>query len=631
MQSADRDHTVFYACKYTPLELLRGFGAKVKLAEANVSSFDRADSLAHANLCGYGKGLIERLLQPDVHEVVLVSCCDVVRRVYDVMREEGSLDFLYLLDLPHKTGAAERALLRARLAELADAYASHTGTTFDPGRALAGTEPVLPRCDRRVTLMGAHASKPLLDAMSMGLGCTVENATCTGPRSLPAPPPELARAVSFDICSGCDACGEGDVDRGDTYGGDGTCRRGGSCVVDENGEGDACSDGESGEGDVDERPSSNTDANALDTFLDWYAGALLSQTPCMRMDDVSARDDLVATGGQRGVVYHTMKFCDYYGFEYGELARQLEVPMVKIETDGTSQSAGQLRTRLEAFGETLRGSEAAREAAHTRVTSSREIFVMGVDSGSTSTDAVVINAAGEVVASVIIPTGARASESAARAKAEVLQQARLGETDMTLKVATGYGRDAIPDMDTAITEITCHARGAHALAPDVRSVIDIGGQDSKVIHLSPSGEVLNFVMNDKCAAGTGRFMEAMARVLEMPLDEFCRTGLAWRHNVKISSMCTVFAESEVVSLVAEDTPVADIIHGLDESVARKTATLAHRVNAEPPYLMTGGVAQNEGVVKALEDVLGAEVRTHPESQLCGAFGAALLGLESLAD
>ena len=124
-------------------------------------------------------------------------------------------------------------------------------------------------------------------------------------------------------------------------------------------------------------------------------------------------------------------------------------------------------------------------------------------------------------------------------------------------------------------------------------------------------------------------MEAMARVLEMDLDEFCRRGLEWRHEVRITSMCTVFAESEVVSLVAANTPTPDVIHGLDVSVARKTATLASRVGAEPPYLMTGGVAQNEGVVRALSEVLKAPVATHEDSQLCGAIGAALIGLQSL--
>lgn len=588
MGPLDTRHTVFYACKYTPVELLAGFGASCQLAETDSSSFDDADRLAHVNLCGYGKGLIQRLLASDVREVILVTCCDVIKRAYDVLKEQGGFDFLYLLDLPHRRGPREVRIFRSRLARLADAYAAYSGRSFDVGRALAAVSPYVPREDTRVTLVGAHATQALLKTVARGAGYPVENATCTERHLLVTPPPQLARAAAPGDCDACEP--EGAV-RAEDVG-----RSGGT----------------------------------LDTFLDWYAGALLNQMPCMRMDDVALRASLAKRPGQKGVIYHTMKFCDYYGFEYAE-ATHKEGTMVKIETDGTSQSAGQLRTRLQAFGETLRGAETAKEVTARRGVSDKGVFVMGVDSGSTSTDAVIMDAEQNIVAQVILPTGARATESARKAKAQVLEDAGLSEGDMTLKVSTGYGRDNIPDMDTSITEITCHAKGAHYLAPQARSVIDIGGQDSKVIHLSPEGDVVNFVMNDKCAAGTGRFMEAMARVLEMPLDEFCSEGLKWKRDVKISSMCTVFAESEVVSLVADDTPTPDVIHGLDESVARKTATLAKRVNAEPPYLMTGGVAQNEGVVKALEDVLGAPVATHKESQLCGAIGAALLGLESLSE
>ena len=571
-------HTVYYACKYTPTELLAGFGAQARLAEADVPSFDEADRLAHPNLCGYGKGLIERLLASDVHEVVLVTCCDVIRRAYDVVCERGNLDFAYLLDLPHHRDAAARRLFRARLADLAERYAAYSGRGFDAGAALAAFVPPLPREHAPISLLGAHATSSLLDAISSAIDRPVENRTCTERHVLASPPARLARA---QFPASCAACG-----------------------------------------------AHEADGSPLDDFLDWYADALLDQMPCMRMTDASARTRLVGAEGQRGIIYHTMKFCDYYGFEYAALTTREDVPMVKVETDGSSQSAGQLRTRLEAFGEALRGTDADATTAHTAP--GGQTYVLGVDSGSTSTDAAIVDGAGEVVASVIVPTGAKATESARRAKAEVLARAGLSEDDMALKVATGYGRDSIPDMDSSITEITCHARGAHLLAPEARTIIDIGGQDSKVIHLDENGNVLNFVMNDKCAAGTGRFMEMMARALEMPLDEFCATGLTWKRDVRISSMCTVFAESEVVSLVAQDTPVPDIIHGLCESVARKTATLAKRVRGEAPYLMTGGVANNPGVVRALEDVLGAPVRTHEESQLCGAIGAALLGLDSMS-
>jgi predicted CoA-substrate-specific enzyme activase len=584
-----KHNELFYACKYTPIELLAGFGATPRIAEADVASFAYADALAHPNLCGYGKGLIERMMAADVHEAVLVTCCDVVRRVYDVLQASGRMDFLYLLDLPHRRGPAEVALFRRRLRALADAYAAYSGVQFDVGAACAACGTGVARADDRVTLMGAHASASLVAEVEKGVGMPVENATCTSRHLKVSPPPQLARMATEPACGAC-------CDGGATPAG-----------------------------------------NPLDAFLDWYAPALLGQIPCMRMDDIAERSELVGERGQQGVVYHTMKFCDYYGFEYGALAEKDEIPMVKIETDGTSQSEGQLRTRLEAFGETLRARGGAAQQAQPAPAVSGDApadtkaaaYVMGVDSGSTSTDVVIMDADKHIVATAIVPTGARAADAAARAMDEALSQAGLAASDVALRVSTGYGRDNIEGMDSSVTEITCHARGAHYLAPDARSVIDIGGQDSKVIHLNANGSVAGFVMNDKCAAGTGRFMEAMARVLEMDLDEFCRRGLEWRHEVRITSMCTVFAESEVVSLVAANTPTPDVIHGLDVSVARKTATLASRVGAEPPYLMTGGVAQNEGVVRALSEVLKAPVATHEDSQLCGAIGAALIGLQSL--
>lgn len=575
-KNAEEDLVVHYPCKYVPVELLAGFGAGCWPCTYEAESFDHADELAHPNLCGYGKSLLAHALDPSVHALVLTSCCDVMRRVYDIVKREGCVEFLWLLDLPHLRGPREVRRFRGELARLADAFAAWSGREFSLDAALASFDPPVPRTDERVTLLGAHAPLSLVDTCRDELSLHVENGTCTGFRQVASPPPTLARAPRPE----CHACG----DAGD-------------------------------------------EASDLDRFLDWYAGALLNQLPCMRMDDVAARKALVGARGQQGVIYHTMKFCDYYGFEYLEATRASEVPMLKIETDGTRQSAGQLRTRLKAFDETLRGM--AETGSPAPAHADGPVYVLGVDSGSTSTDAVIVDGSGAIVASAIVPTGAKASAGAQRAIDEVLGQAGLTNDELTLCIATGYGRNAIEGMDSAITEITCHARGAHFLAPDARTIIDIGGQDSKVIHLDEAGGVTNFVMNDKCAAGTGRFLEATARAMELSLAEFCRVGLGWKHDVKISSMCTVFAESEVVSLVADDTPIADIVHGLDMSVAEKTASLAKRVKAEPPYLMTGGVAQNVGVVRALEDVLGAPVATHEDSQLCGAIGAALLGLESL--
>ncbi len=364
---------------------------------------------------------------------------------------------------------------------------------------------------------------------------------------------------------------------------------------------------------------------AFDALMDWYAGALLGQLPCMRMTDITGRKQLVNDPHLRGVIYPTVKFCDYYGFEYSQLRRQLTVPLLKLESDYTIQSSGQLRTRLEAFAERIAPERTIQKGVSGTV-KGKGLYA-GIDSGSTSTDVVIVDRDKNIVAQAILPTGAGAAAGADRALDEALAQAGLTRADITATVTTGYGRGAISLGDQSITEITCHAKGAFFLDPTVRTIIDIGGQDSKVIRIDDEGNVVNFVMNDKCAAGTGRFLELMARTLELSLDEMSAIGLEWEEDVTISSMCTVFAESEVVSLIAQNKRPADIVHGLDRSVASKTVSLCRRVGGEENYMMTGGVSKNRGVAAEIEKLLGTRLRISDKAQLNGALGAALFALE----
>ncbi|MCD7865816.1 MAG: acyl-CoA dehydratase activase, partial [Clostridiales bacterium] len=199
----------------------------------------------------------------------------------------------------------------------------------------------------------------------------------------------------------------------------------------------------------------------------------------------------------------------------------------------------------------------------------------------------------------------------------------------TLIVSTGYGRVSIPFADKNVTEISCHGKGAHFLNPAVRTILDIGGQDSKAIRLNEHGDVIDFVMNDKCAAGTGRFLEMMARTLEISIDELGPVSLLSKEDVEISSMCSVFAESEVISLIAQNKETADIAHGIHKAIAGKAISLLKRVGLKKDFMMTGGVAKNPGVVKVLEEQLGAALYIYEQPEIVGALGAALFGLESL--
>lgn len=260
------------------------------------------------------------------------------------------------------------------------------------------------------------------------------------------------------------------------------------------------------------------------------------------------------------------------------------------------------------------------------MTRGRMLFA-GIDIGSLSTDAVLLDRKGEIAGSSIVATGASTKKACEEAFSRALAEAQAAPSAVVFTVSTGYGRDMASFADTKITEITCHARGARHLFPEARTVLDIGGQDSKVIRLTSSGRVADFAMNDKCAAGTGRFLEVMARTLEMDLEEMGPLSLLSRKTVAVSSMCTVFAESEVISLIASGTHPGDIARGIHLAIAERIAALAERVGMVSPAVMTGGVAKNPGARRALEEKFGFPLLVPEEPQLAGALGAALIARE----
>ncbi len=250
------------------------------------------------------------------------------------------------------------------------------------------------------------------------------------------------------------------------------------------------------------------------------------------------------------------------------------------------------------------------------------IYTLGIDIGSTASKCVMLADGKEIVAKSLIAVGAGTS-GPQRAIDEVLKQAGKVREDMSFILATGYGRNSLEGFaDHQMSELSCHAKGAAFLFPEVRTVIDIGGQDVKILRVE-NGAMTNFQMNDKCAAGTGRFLDVMARVLEVDVNDLGTLGEKSTKYVGISSTCTVFAESEVISQLAQDTDKCDIINGIHQSVAGRVAGLAHRVGVQDQVVMTGGVAQNMGVVKALEEQLGHKIHTSPLTQYVGALGAAL--------
>ena len=558
-----------FVCKYTPVELFEAMGDTVLRLEAHAADFNRADTMMHPNMCSYAKAVLEEVMSGQWDGVILTSCCDSIRRLADVLRQALPDKFIYLLDVPRKVNDYTASLYAKRMREMLAAYAAFSGKTLDEATLAA----LLERQRKEAALHDA----PQAEQKRVKLG--VLGARCPqGVRDLVR---ESGGEIRFDLtCTGTQR----------------------SFAV-----------------------------GAGDDLLTGYAAALLGQFPCMRMADAVNRPRYWQQMANEvdGILYHTVQFCDNFSYEYAALKGELGRPLLALETDCTRQSEGQVRTRVQAFLESLgSGRDEKGEGAFTlNRQEGKPLYILGIDSGSTSTNAAILNGKRELVAFSVVRTGAKSGESAQRILEDILQKAGLQRSDLSAIISTGYGRVSIPFADANVTEISCHGRGAHYFDPEVRTILDIGGQDSKAIRLDEKGEVKDFVMNDKCAAGTGRFLEMMARTLELPIEELGPTSLQWTEAVEISSMCSVFAESEVISLIARNKEKADIAHGIHQAIAGRAYSLMRRVGLTPKYMMTGGVAKNPGVVKAVEEKLGDSLLICPEPEIVGAVGAALWGLE----
>jgi predicted CoA-substrate-specific enzyme activase len=254
------------------------------------------------------------------------------------------------------------------------------------------------------------------------------------------------------------------------------------------------------------------------------------------------------------------------------------------------------------------------------------MLTLGVDIGSASSKAVILKDGKEIVTQAVIQAGT-GSSGPKRVLDEVFQASKLDWKDLDNSIVTGYGRFSVEEIPNQYSEITCHAKGVGFLMPNAHTIIDIGGQDVKAISLNERGLIERFFMNDKCAAGTGRFLEVMARVLEISLSEMGDIHFTSKNPANVSSTCTVFAESEVISLLSKEVRKEDIVAGVHASVASKAIALVNRVGIKDDVVMCGGVARNAGVVDAISKTLGKEIKIVPNAQLSGALGAALIATE----
>lgn len=565
-----------YICKYAPVEVLESMGVSMKRIEPSVTSFNQADVLMHPNVCSFAKGVLEDVLENDYEGVLLTTCCDSIRRLYDVLKQKLPDKFIYILDTPRINKDAGIALYESRIRAMIKAYEEFSGKTFSEeklGELLKEREEQENLHQKKhavnIGILGARADESMKSILEEKGVNVAFDLTCTG----------LARKLLYE----------------------------------------------------------------KDAPLTGYTRGLLGQFPCMRMEEAANRDRLIRTYADSvdGVLYHTVQFCDNYSYEYAWLKEILQKPMLLLETDNTKQSYGQILTRIEAFLESLpknkphktgqtMGAKDGGPVIGKKAGKNKEenkMYVLGIDSGSTSTNAVIMDENRKLISFSVVRTGAKSGESAERILKQILKKANLSREDISYIVSTGYGRVSIPFADENVTEISCHGRGAHYFNPAVRTILDIGGQDSKGIRLNEKGEVVDFVMNDKCAAGTGRFLEMIARTLEVEIDELGAIALQSKTDIEITSMCSVFAESEVISLIANNREKADIANGICRAIANKSNSLLKRVGMEPEFMMTGGVAKNPGVVRAVEEKIGAKLYICPEPEIVGAVGAALYALE----
>ncbi|NLE78340.1 MAG: benzoyl-CoA reductase [Rhodococcus sp.] len=251
-------------------------------------------------------------------------------------------------------------------------------------------------------------------------------------------------------------------------------------------------------------------------------------------------------------------------------------------------------------------------------------FVMGIDLGSTTAKAAVVDQDGALCGTDVVQMGAVSREAVVRAIDGALLAAGVTREAICWTVSTGYGRRLVPGVDRTFTEITCHARGAAALRPGVRLVVDIGGQDSKAIIVDDAGLVERFAMNDRCASGTGRFFDVLARALEVDIGEVGDLALRGKGGLEVSSMCATFAETEVISLLAQGQDKADIAASVHRAVAARTVGLVAQVGKATPAVMTGGVAKNPAAIRMVSEALRNPVELLDQPQIAGAYGAGLL-------
>ena len=571
-----------FFCSYIPAALLEALGHElvdISLFTEETCGLEYSCSL-HDNLCSYVKYLYRKILSDGAgfDFAVIPNTCDAMKKLHGALGFSGRMPS-FLLDIPRRISKGSAVYL-----------ATEYGSLLASLTMGIGVEEVLARLSAR------HMSLPSRPE-------TISSIDDDGPGVLKIGISGSSYSPSFFRAALA------------------RCR--GSAVFLRH-----CGYGTVSEGVSPRFPFVPAGPASLQELLLQMAETSLRRTVCPRSDRGSLTEFIeaeIARLDLDGLIFHSLKFCDFYAFEFERLrVRQSEdYPLLYLENDLSINNDEQNRTRIEAFMEKIASGRKGEQVPRTHAAAkSSTVMAMGLDIGSATTKGILVKGGRSIVASVIIPTSINMKDGAAEAMMSLMEQGGVERRDVARIVLTGYGRTAFPEMEQ-ITEITCHALGVHFLRADGCTVIDVGGQDSKAIRIDKDGRVLRFTMNDKCAAGTGKFFESMVRRLNISFEEFSALSLSASEATPISSMCSVFAESEVVSLMARGIPASHITRGLNAAVAARVRGLVGKIQGEGPFVLTGGLARSAGFIRELEAALGAPVAVFHESQLAGAIGAAL--------
>lgn len=570
---------IYYSCSYIPMEVLLG----------SDSEFHRITSVAPVschelgcNLCGYAKTVYEKGMELSSDDYLLIAdSCDAMRRIGDLLSELSSAR-VFILRLPWKRDADAVEFLSGEIGDLTTflensgvAVNLHTGI----GRFNDLVDHVL---TNEIRVEGADLSRLYLSALDGNKAKIDSNLVSRGPRKRIALSGGVTDIGAFDNA----------------------VEKAGGIMVSN----DTC---------LGRRPFSSKTADNIEPLTAIAERLLKWRSPCARFSETISASDESADA----TVFVVPKFCDFFDF----VRPRDNMKTYRVELDFPLNSDGQLTTRIGALME----KNDSRSVLHSE--EGTTVIYAGVDSGSTTTNGVLIDGKGRIIFSKTVKTGIRASNTAEGLMQEMTEFSRKNGNQIGKCISTGYGRLLVSSASDKITEISCHARGVFELFPEARGIIDIGGQDSKVIRLNSGGNVEDFAMNDKCAAGTGRFLEVMASALEMDTEKMSSLARKSKKDISISSVCTVFAESEVVSLIGMGERIEDISAGLFKAIAKRVGAMYSRLGSPTPLVFTGGVARNAGVVEAMKMLFKTEILIPDVPDIMGAYGAALFARESSSE